>query len=389
MIRILWARAVWVPTLLVFIAGCSKFEAKPGIAINESFFSAGDSSLIPASDKLTSDCSANPEFDTCIFLKNPVAQNQSSVALSELESQRRFGVKIRGLSVGTRLENPWVKIVTLHSPAFSLLNSYHLRAPIADETSYAEQLMAYYWANRAIEYMGARVGPARLPLRQLKIYVDDVFTGYSASNHSVHLEKRSGKLSRAFNGEVVLQLMGQALARELSGAKLFDRSNSTQHKYCRLDPRGCCSTNLGCAGALGSAFGDYFAATVFPGKPRIGESLASDVNGSAVCGLSRDPASLHLQTKSAIFTACAGANGYVPALGSWYSSIWWTIRNLAEASEAGASKDIDAIFFDHAKLWTNASTFTEARAAALATAASYKGGKFRSLIESTFNSKGL
>ena len=75
--------------------------------------------------------------------------------------------------------------------------------------------------------------------------------------------------------------------------------------------------------------------------------------------------------------------------GAWYASLWWKFRARAEELEPGSSRDADILFFEHARAWTAAITFTEAKQAALAQAATYKSGKYSALLESVFTSAGL
>lgn len=373
--------------LAILMTGCSPFKSNPGPMLDASFFSAGDASLIPASDKLVMDCAARADFDTCIFLKNPSAQNQTVVGFESLQANRRFGVKLRALHKSGKLENAKIEVLTLHTTPFSLFNSNHRRAPITDEDSFTEQLMAYYWANRAFEYLGPRLGEELLPKRRLKIYVDDRFTGYSAQNHSIHLEKRPGLVSKAFNAEVILQLLGQAIAQELSGDAVFSKTISAQHKYCSLDPKGCCTSANGCAGSLASALGDYLAAVIFPAQPRLGETLAADLNGMKLCGFARDPAQLISKTKAEAFAACAQSTGRVSLVGAWYASVWWSLR--AQAESLDGARDIDILFFQNSKAWTASSTFTESKAKALESAQSYRSGRYLALMQKVFNEAGL
>jgi hypothetical protein len=383
-------RINWVVILMfLWTSGCSKFQANAKQEIDQSFFSSGGGDLIPASDKMASDCATRSEFDGCIYLKSPVAQKQGAVTVGDLESQRQFGVKIRGLSTTGYLENAHFQILTLHTPRFSLFARENLKAPLSDDKSYAEQVSAYYWANRVFEYLASRVGEENLPVTALKIYVDDVFTGYSSRNRSLHLEKRAGQTSKALSADVVIQLLGQALASDLSGKSVFDLSTTAKHNFCSLSPKGCCSADVGCANALGGSAGDYLAAVIFPGRPMLGETFAGAVTGQSICGLDRDLSKLNTKTKAQIYAACTKAPGYAVLMGSWYASLWWKIRTQAEAQETGGSATIDRLFLLHAKSWTAASTFSDAKAKALELAGQTDGGKYLSLFQATFTAAGI
>jgi hypothetical protein len=318
-----------------------------------------------------------------VIYKNPVAQKKAVVNSSGVDSNVIYGVKLRDLTPSGYLENSWLRVLTLHTPRVSLLSRAQLKAHVDDGSSYPEQVMTYYWGDRAFAYLGARVGSARLPVNGLKIYVDDTFTGFSSAAGAISLKKKTGEISKALNADVVLQLIGQAIAYGLSGGKSFDLHSAAQHNFCSLDPKGCCATEMGCANALNSAFGDYVTAMIFPEAPRLGESVAGAVSGQKICGLSRDLGVLSAQTRSTIFKACAD-HGTVALEGAWYASLWWKVRAQAEAAEAGASRDIDILFFEHARSWTAAATFAEAKQSALDASNAYKSGKFTSLLQTVF-----
>lgn len=368
------------------LTACGKFAAqKPLDPVDESFFIKGDGSLNPSSDKLSSNCAQDSSFDACIYLKNPVAQEQSSPA--DVNAVRKFGVKVRGLSKTGYLENDWIQVFALNSPRFSLASRALLKSG-ENTSSEVEQFSAYYWSNRALEYLHVRLGAERVPVKDLRIYADDVFTGYSGANHSLHFERKSGLTAKALSGEIVIHLLAQSIADELSGRKLFS-PDKTKHNSCALDPKGCCTSEIGCAQALGNGFGEYVAAMAFPDSAKVGESVGLSFGGSggntagqSVCGVNRSLAVLGLKTKTEIYNAC---NGRAVLLGAWYASLWWKMRTQLEAGEAGAAQDIDRLFFDHAKAFTSTSTFVDAKAEALSLATNYKGGKYLTAFTAAFS----
>jgi|GEM_PF-6156873 len=373
--------------LVVFVfmsTGCSPFKSDKE-PTDPSFFSTGESSLNPSTDKLVPKCLGSSEFDACLYLKNPVSQEKATVLPGDADAKRRFGVKIRGLAPTGFLENARVQVYSLNSPRFTI----HSRADLKNSghPEAIEQFSAYYWSNRLFDYLGARVGGDRLPLRALKIYVDDAFSGYSALNHSIHLEKKDGKLAKALSGEVVIQLVGQALADSLSEERVFTR-DTTKHNFCVFDPKGCCTTEAGCAQALGSGFGDYVAAMMFPESARVGESMVGTSEGQKICSIARDLNSLSARSKSQVFQAC-DPTGRAALMGAWYASIWWKLRTQLEAQEAGAGADVDKMFFDHARSWTSTSTFADAKAAALNVARTYKSGLYTTAVTTAFTFAGI
>ncbi len=178
------------------------------------------------------------------------------------------------------------------------------------------------------------MGQERVPLKGLRIFPDDAFTGYSQVYNSIHLALNDGEIPKAFSGEVVIHLTAQALADALSDKRLFAK-NTTQHNYCVLDPKGCCRTDLGCAQALGSGFGDYVAGIMFPESARSGETLSGLLEGQKICSMARDLNDLSRRTRGQVFGAC-DPRGRVSLLGPGNASLWWKLRSEAEAQENGA-----------------------------------------------------
>jgi hypothetical protein len=370
----------------LLLAGCSGYKGmETPDPSSLSFFTAGDGTLNPSSDKLSSDCVTNKDFDACIFKKNPVAQENGAV--SDLNSVRKFGVKLRGLATTGFLENPKLKVLTLSTPRASMLDMSKFKSQITDDTSYVEQISAYYYGNLAMEYLEKQVGADRLPGGTMKLYVDDAFTGFSSSNSSIHFEKKSSRPSKALSGEIVVQLIGQSIASRLSDKKIHS-STTAQHKSCELEAKGCCSTTMGCSQALLNGFGDYMSAMIFPASAKLGETVSGSAQGQSVCSVRRDLALLSTKTKTQVFAACP-SQGYAVLMGTWYAAIWWKMRNQLEAQEAGSAQDIDKLFFDHARAWTGGFTFTDAKVEALRLSALYKNGKYTSAMASAFQSAGI
>lgn len=360
--------------------GCSGFRS--AFSNSDSALSISDyQGIIPETDRLDSDCMSSSAYDSCIYLKNPDAQAGRAIAAGDLPNHRRFGVKLAGLDGSGYLQNIWIQVQSTKWARWQVNDHSGYKAALTDDQSYAEQISAYYWADRAAEYLTSRLTAARVPISGLLIYADDAFTGYASQHGSIHLEKNPGKVSRALSGEIVIQLFGQAVAQNLSGGKLLQTGSGSQHNFCELNPKGCCKTNSGCSAAIVSGFGDYVAAMLNPAAPRLGETFASNLNGQAICGFSRDLKTLASVGKVAAFSACTNAPGQVSLFGSWYASLWWNLRERTESQEKGAGLDIDILFFDHVKTLEANSTFADAKSAALALAQAYKNGKYLSLMQ--------
>lgn len=374
--------------LSLMVTGCGGYKSLNYYLPDEiegPYFERGDTSLQPLTDRMDDKCMQYRHFDTCIFQKNPVAQEETAVGIDQLEDNRRFGVKIRNLATNGFLENSKLQVLTLNTPRFTLQQLNLFKMPFTVMRSYAEQLSAYYWADRIFTYLEPRLGN-RIPPVVLKIYADDTFTGYLSSKDSIHLEKSLNKVPAAFSADIITHLVGEAMADKLSGKKLFAGDRSVQHKFCELNPHGCCATQIGCSQALAHAFGDYLVGMMNPMKPRVGEAAAANPAGQIMCGIPRDLATLSAQTQLQVFSACSAgsAGGKVSLMGAWYASLWWKVRAQAEAARAGQGFEVDQLFFDHAKTWTGTTTFAEAKVAAINLSKSFKGGKFTAAFETVF-----
>jgi hypothetical protein len=361
----------------VLLTGCFQMKsANNGGAYAQSVFLPGDGSIAPASDRLASDCQSNSAYDTCLYQKNPVAQQGVAADVTQAQGLRLYGVKLHGLDGSGFLQNSQIQVFALKTPRLTLLPVGKFKAVYDDGQSYAEQLSAYYWTNLTLEYLQAHY--ALKLSRPLLIYADDAFTGFGSADNSIHLEKKSGTWPKAFSGEVVVHLLGEALAYDLSAKNIFPGANA-QHNLCLLNPRGCCASSAGCSQALASAFGDYVAAMVFPERPRLGETLANSTAGQSICSTWRDLASLSAQTKDGVYNACSD-KGNATLTGAWYASLWWSVRQQQEQTSPGSGADIDNLFISHAKAWTATSTFNDAKTAALQLATQYKSGKYLSAL---------
>jgi len=341
--------------------------SRKGIALDQDLQSSGGDERIPSTDKLAASCLTDDRFDSCLYLKNPVAQEQQSV--SDLRSAQKFGVKIRGLGESGALENSYVQVATTKSPRVSAFQRNQLKAEFDPNTTFLQQIQAYYWANRLTEYLRSRVGSQNLPATRIRIYIDDAFTGVVAKTHSVHLQNEE-----ALSGDVVVQLYAQAWLSQLTSNRIF-QNDTVHHSGCKNQARGCCKSDMGCAQALANAFGDYFAAVMFEDKPILGESLSDSPQGQSLCSRRRDLRELNKSSRGQMYNSCATTNGHAVLLGSWYASLWWKIRTQAQSP-----KEIDRTFVEHAKTWTSVTTFEQAKQSAESL-----GGANQELIKQILN----
>lgn len=353
---------------LISFQNCGRFEvngsSKSNFGITD-FLSIGGEDLVPTTDKVDPSCMSNSAYNACLFIKNPVASRgqafQAAGSANQLLSLQTFGVRLTGLLPTGKLENGTFTIETTGtSPVSTTSLDLKASADLDGGRRYA-QVATYYWLNRAQEYLTPRTGIFPAGGKAIKVYVDDTLTGWSSRTNTIHLRSQDNGNQMAWGPEIALHYLGLANLHHASG-EAINRINAQTHRDCGTKGSGCCATASGCARAIASGVGDYFAALIFPQRPIIGETWANNPNGIVTCGVDRNLATAGARTATAAFGACTpqGTAGDVSVMGTVYASIWWEARKAANAAAPGADKDIDTLFMQHLSLLTGDDDFKTA-----------------------------
>lgn len=334
---------------IALLSGCS-FEGFRAKLFGSSSVLA---SRIPPTDKIDENCATSPAYSMCIFMKDPVSQAQEPFAdpNSPLVNERRiFGVKLTGVDGSGRLQNSSIEVHSLDGTNVNIheLESYKTKA-IDDGSNFAEQQMAYYWANRTIEYLGARTGKFYARNQQIKIFVDDRTYGWRPATKSIHLKRTQLSKSMALNGGFIVHLLGQANLSIATNGEINNLTGSNKHKACGTSKYGCCLEWVGCSQAIAAGAADYLVAIMFPDDPGLGEFWNNSLDGAKACTQSRNLKFMSSITAQVANQVCAssGQTGEVHALGSVYASIWWEVRNKAEEERPGSSREVDTLYMEH------------------------------------------
>jgi hypothetical protein len=379
-------RAIFV--LFVF-TGCTKFQSgDTSSAYLNSLMGTGSPDLTPSSDQMSSSCVTDSKFDSCIVFKNPVVQKQGTLTTNEITAQ--FGVRLRNLLPARGLQNSTISIDTIKTRRLDPF-AYSLKPQWNENSSDVEQLTTYYWLDRFSSYLKPRLGSLAITGKNIRVIVDDAFNGWSRKYNSISLKRKSGEFPAALQGELAIYLLAQAEVDFATNGQMEITSTDVLHNTCALDPHGCCKTQIGCSKALQSAAGDYFAAVLFPDRPRVGETLSQNLQGQSVCGLKRDLALLSQTTAMQAYQACQNQNraGDVYLEGAFYASIWWEIRGLAAGQWSDGAEIVDRLFHKHLEQWVASDTFATAKAKAQSISQSFEGGRLNLLIDNVFSSRGL
>ena len=309
---------------------------------------------IPSTDKVDPDCETSSSYSMCIFYKNPVSQSQAAIndleSVSELGQHRIFGAKLTGLDGSGKLQNSSIEILTLSGTPVDTgqLDQYKTMS-VDDSSNFADQQMAYYWANRSVEYLSAWTGRFYSKDQNLKIVVDDLTHGWRPATKTIHLKKESLGKAMAYNGGLVVHLMAQANLWIATNGAVDDFNGDNKHQVCGTHIRGCCRNSTGCSRAIAAGAADYMVGMMFPDNPGLGEFWTNTLDGVKSCSQSRNLKFMADISAENAHQTCAGAGleGEIHSLGSLYASIWWEVRKQAETERAGSGREIDTLYMEH------------------------------------------
>ncbi len=343
--------------------------------------------LQPATDKFDTTCRTNPAYDACVLQQNPIARSGTPLSttpatrLTQLSALALYGVKLTSLSGNGKLENSTISIDALKSAEVTTTSASMKVDPGSTGSSAFEQVNVYYWINRATEYFDSRSNGA-LPAKgkNIRVVVDDSVTGFDVAKNTIRL-KTSAAGSVAWSGDIAVHLFGVANLMHANPAGWTFLSTS-KHTTCNAIDKGCCTAAVGCANAIRFGVGEYFAASLFPDRTRIGEALVNTGNPQIISGVTRDIASLSATTAATNFTT---SSGYAQAHGLIYASMWWEIRKSAGTQ----SNEIDRIFLEHLTLLDGNDDFRTAFAKAKTVDSRLFSGRHSSKFDTQTTARGI
>lgn len=330
------------------VFGCGKgFQPSTDIGSNRTFFRESTSSLfIPEQDRVDDSCSSSGEI--CIFLKNPVFQTQHRISPDDspsLLSSQTFSAKLTNVDRSGYLKNVQFDIQSISRDRLSLSQALRSKGLSGKDGLY---LSAYYWLNRAHEYLGKHFVSYPSKNRTLKVFVDDSFEGFVWGKDSLHLSENK---KSAYSADVILALFGEAQLGYATNGSVF-KFSSLRHKSCSMDPTGCCTSQVGCGKSILRGVGNYFVSMLFVDAARIGEFFGQDLKGQTICaGHFRSMVDFKNITLSQAFHLCGTDSGNVMAMGMVYASIWWEVRSKFDG------QTVDALFLKHLNLISQDDTF--------------------------------
>jgi len=403
-----------IAAVLLLFQNCSgKFEAINQVA--ELSTGSGGSSLLEGeivpngiAPNLVPNCLANPNYNTCVFWKNPIAQEG-----------RVFASPVGGSSDLRSLQTHAVNIQPEHLDNSGFLQNSSLRvnAQLADGTilprvdartrvfkfAYGSdpahkfsQIMAFYWLNFQIDFMQKHTGNFYAKNKNILVvsyYPErpEAFWFYGGDQKFIFMGSNNAGNELALSAEVYLHEMGHANLGYATNFTHYETSSAqSKSQICADRENTCCKSPLGCASAIDEGQADYHFAIIFPQNTAVLETFGNSVDGISECGITRTVSKNSGLTLQGAYDSCGNsARGEIHLMGRVYASIWWEVRRQAALVNLGDIKTLDTMFTEHLKLISSTDDFSSMLTKIKAIDASLFNSKFSALFEIEFARRGI
>lgn len=341
--------------------------------------------------KVDPECMKKSEFNACLILKNPLHHAAKSDGedpeSTDISSLQTVGVNLKTKD-GLFLQNDTVSVESANGQrAKADGDVWKFPADLNDANDFFGQVMAYFWLNYSVGIAERDSGIFWAVNKNIRVLINDEFSGWSASGNTIHLQKAEGGKLPTHDAGLMVYYLGLANLHYATNGKIAELTNDQDHRSCGSvkKDRHCCKDADGCAMALSSGAADYFVAATFPQAPTLGEAWSNRLSGLQACGLSRDLNENKDLSVQQAYAACAGQSGegYIYPMGTVYASIWWEVRKKSKASE------IDRLYQYHLKRLNAADDFLTAYEKILATDRELYSGKYKPLFQEEFARRGL
>ncbi len=367
-------------------------------------------------------CMSDPNFNACLFWKNPVAQNNGLLPVpysqdADLSSLQVFGVVVRGYDNSGLLKNASIEIVPgglgasdsgvyvqvpMLAPVSTVSGNFKFRDD-GDPDLKLVQVAAFYWLQTQIDFMEARVGKwfGKNKGTRVTAISPDYSNGIFTTTGTIILGNKGNK-SFAHYADFVSHEHGHGNVHFATAGRIWQSQGTPGADGQCLPGRNigsvtCCASRNGCVKALNEGLADYHTAMMFATRPQFGETYGDRPEGVATPAGNavRNPTQSRNLTVDQAYNVQATINGVVEningearSMAVLYTSIWWEMRQTAETAKAGGGREIDQIFSEHLAMLTGADTILSARDKIIAVDSALFGGRYGALIRQEFTRRG-
>lgn len=343
-------------------------------------------------------CLTNNTHDACIFWKNPVAQRGSPYPTKvrfgqNLTDSQTFGVRLTGMSNPNSLRNSSIRVVASDGVTAQPTNGRWVFDYRNDASNHGTaQVMAYFWLSYQEREMMRRGGSFFARNQNILVDAYDSSVGENAywdggsfrivmgaaTTTGTSTGPRAHEM--ALSAEVYLHEMGHANLQYAVGGYSGIAPNGSNET---CDSQTCyCRTQNGCIGAINEGQADFHFLMLFGNETTpstaMGETWKNTMQGLA----SRNVANNMSVSAAQQFNL---TDGQIHQMGALYAAILWQIYRSPTVDKV----EFEKIFLGHLQMLTGTSRFIEAREALIAQDTAHFNGKYRTIIQTAFSSRGL
>ncbi len=388
------AKFISILTLSLILTSCQKNTAEENNSPSENNSQttsapADNPNILPSRTELgvtDSNCMNNNSYDACLFFKNPVVAHGSAFSerfhFGQTFDEQYIGVKFNFINGRTpaQLKNSSIRLFS-STNNIDLSQLPSLKFNYANDTNHAlSHLSVFMWLSHLESEMKKRTGAffatgKNIPVDVYNEKIQD--NAYWDGNQIIlGAATNAGKPihEMALSSEIYLHEMGHANLQFAVGRFLSDKNAGQQ--------LGTCSSKFGCISAINEGQADMHALFIFSQNTALGETYANSLNGIKQNGIPRNVNQVRKWTVANFYQLSAGE---VHGMGTAYASILWEMYRHPDMNPA----DFEKMFSSHLLKLTESTRFSEARDIFLAEDLAHFQGKYQTLIQSVFTTKGI
>jgi hypothetical protein len=331
-------------------------------------------------------CLNNPNFDACLFWKNPVAQRgqayPSLLRFGQSLSEQTFGIRLSDQTSPDKLENQHIRVFSSSGPTAQPGNGSTFRLSYAEDRNryHNAQLMSYFWLNIQQKEMSRRAGTfyasnKRIPVDAFNSGVEN--NAYWDTQKIVMGMATSGGNSHemALSSDVLLHEMGHANLQFAVGRFLRDNHPGATN--------GTCSSALGCISAINEGQADFHFLMIFQDSTALGETFVNSTRG--IAGVGNISRNVKANPKMTIQEHFSRSQGQIHTMGTLYATILYRIYTDPRVNKI----DFEKIFMNSLQKLSESSRFPETKAALLAEDRVHFSEAYKTVIEEIYAEYGL
>jgi hypothetical protein len=355
------------------------------------------------------DCMSNPNYDACLFWKNPVASRGSAFSTplqfgtTQADTYQNHGVKLDSSvinSAGQLQTSSFINMTV--NPLIISQNRFKKLYSTDASTHQVAQLQSFYWLAKTEAYMKGRTGSFYSSGRGVRINLYDVGgvdslnsdvrdnAYFQFDNLSAHVGYASvnptstsnvSRLELALDAEITIHEAAhgeQYLALGRTDGDIPD-ANSVN-----CGANLCCASVNGCRNSMGEAISDIYAMFLFRGSSGIGQTWENSTRGlQGSLGVSRDPETLNF-TPAQYFSGAKEIHEY----GVVYVKIWYIARQMASQNSEATVQNLEKLFMEHMKSLTSADTYLTTYTKLRGLDQSLFSGQFANILKNAYTQTG-